>query len=457
MSDPAAPLVAHAVGLRFEHLPAAAVGAAKLVLLDTIGALLLGSGRQYAASWLTGDLARALGGGEPPPASGCTVFGRPFKADVASAALANGTMGYAADAEGGGVLRQHAAAVMVPTALTVAEREHASGRALVAALAAGYDVAARIDLASAPDGHSQRGWHPSAVLGHFGAAAVAAHLLGLDERRFGNALGLAGLTFGGMAAWLNAEREDSRAYVIGMAAHRGVLAALLAQMGMGAPLGLLDPAAKYSFYDAFTGAAHPEELTRDLGRTFWITQHLGFKRYACCGDIHPGIEAIVKIVTEHDLRPADVVEIVDRVHPNDTRIPPLKSHCREYLLAVAAARRGIPDDAILVDYRRTDPEVAELHRRLRRVPDPATAAIPGYGAAVVDVRTRDGRLLRETVPYRLGHPANPLPPERLAAKFFAWATTRIPRRRAERVKALVERLEELPDVAELVALLAAPD
>jgi hypothetical protein len=90
--------------------------------------------------------------------------------------------------------------------------------------------------------------------------------------------------------------------------------------------------------------------------------------------------AAAKLVTEHDLRPADVVEIVDRVHPNDTRVPALKSPCREYLLAVAAARRGIPDDAILVDYRR-----------------------------------------------------------------------------AERVKALVERLAELPDVAELVALLAGPD
>src|SRR5262245_20456734 len=195
----------YAAAFGYEQLPAEAVAAAKDILLDTIGAILLGSQPLYAASRLTGDLARELGG-----AGECTIIGRGFRADVAAAALANGTMGYAADAEGGGMLRQHAAAVMVPTALTVAEREHASGRALVAALAAGYDVAARIDLASAPNGPSQRGWHPSAVLGHFGAAAVAAHLLGLDERRFGNALGLAGLTFGGLAAWLNAEREDSR-------------------------------------------------------------------------------------------------------------------------------------------------------------------------------------------------------------------------------------------------------
>ncbi|HEV8635090.1 MAG TPA: MmgE/PrpD family protein [Chloroflexota bacterium] len=444
-------LAAYAAGFRYERLPAEAVEAAKLILLDTIGAILLGSQPMYAASRLTGDLARELGGTPE-----CTVIGRGFKADAAAAALANGTMGYAADAEGGGILRQHAAAVMVPTALSVAEREHADGRSLIAALAVGYDVAARVDRASAPVGPSTRGWHPSAFLGHFGAAAVAGHLLKLDGARFANALGLAGLTAGGTAAWLNAEREDARAYVIGMAAHRGVLAALLAQAGMGAPIGILDEG-KYSLYDAFTGAMRLEEVTKDLGEVFWIARHLGFKRYPCCGDIHPGIDAVIKIVTEHDLRPDDVVEIVDRVDPRDTRVPPLKSHCREYLLAVAAARREIAPDAILVDYREADWRVGDLYQRVRRVPDPATAALGGYGPAVVEVRTRDGRLFRETVLYRLGHPANPLSPVQLEEKFFRWATTRIPRDRAERVREVVGCLEELPDVAGLVALLAAPE
>jgi 2-methylcitrate dehydratase PrpD len=441
-------LAAYAAGVRYEDLPSEVVAAAKLIVLDTLGALLLGSRPIHAASRLAGDLAEQLGGTPE-----CTVIGRAFKTDVASAALANGAMGYAADAEGGGMLRQHAAAVMVPSALTVAEREHADGRALIAALAAGYDVAARVDRATEPSARSPRGWHPSAVLGHFGAAAVAAHLLRLDAPRFAAALGLAGMTAGGTAAWLNAEREDARAYVIGMAAQRGVLAAVLARQGMSGPRGIVD-AGKYTFAESFTGALHPEELTAGLGELFWITRHLGFKRHACCGDIHPGIDAVVGLVTEHDLAAEEIEEIVDRVHPQDTRAHPLRSHNREYLLAVAAAHRGIPIDALEVDYRAADPAVGRLYGRVRRVPDPATAALGGYAPAVVEVRTRAGGVHRAAVRYRLGHPEHPLPERALEAKFFDWATTRLPRARAERVHTLVRRLEELPDVAELVALLA---
>ena len=80
-------------------------------MLDTLGALLLGSLPKYSASRLTGDLAKNLGG-----VPECTLIGRGFKTSVANAALANGVIGYAADVEGGGVWRQHAAAVLVPTA-----------------------------------------------------------------------------------------------------------------------------------------------------------------------------------------------------------------------------------------------------------------------------------------------------------------------------------------------------
>src|SRR5207244_3168554 len=136
--------------------------------------------------------------------------------------------------------RQHAPAVYVPVALTVGEREHADGRALIAALALGYDVGGRIDKAADPGTPYPYSFHPSAVFGQFGAAAVAGHILGLDQRRFVNALGLAGISAGGLIAWVNDPTEDSRPYVIGMAAHRGTMAAYLARAGMGGPLGIAD-------------------------------------------------------------------------------------------------------------------------------------------------------------------------------------------------------------------------
>src|SRR5919198_1551528 len=352
-------LAGYAAAFRYQQLPAEAIDQAKLVFLDTIGAMLVGSLPRYSASGLTGDLSERLGG-----VPECTVVGRGFKTNVANAALANGVLGYAADAEGGGVWRQHAAAVMVPVALTVGEREHADGRTLIAALALGYDVAARIDRAADPQRPYPHSFHPSAVFGHFGAAAVAGHVLRLNQQQFVNALGLAGINAGGLMAWVNDPTEDSRPYVIGMAAHCGTIAAYLAKMGMGGPLGIVDRNT-HSIYDAFSGEMEPalEEATADLGEVFWITRRHGFKRHACCGDIHSGVDGFLAILAENDLAPEDIAEVVHHTHPARARVidnNPLKSHNAQYVMSVVAVHRAVPPDAIVVDYRETDPRVRAM-------------------------------------------------------------------------------------------------
>jgi 2-methylcitrate dehydratase PrpD len=457
----------YATGFAYEQLPREAVAQAKVIMLDTIGAILAGSLPRFGGSRHTGDLAKMLGGvPEPPPASGypapeaCTVIGRGFKTNVANAALANGTMGYAADVEGGGVWRQHLAAVAVPVALTVGERQHADGRKLIAALALGYDVAARIDRAADPKTHYPHSFHPSAVFGHFAAAAVAGHYLGLDQAQFANALGLAGINAGGLIAWVDDPTEDSRPYVIGMAAHCGVISALLAKMGMGGPLGIVDRN-KYSIYDAFSGEMEPalEEATADLGELFWITRAHGFKRHACCGDIHSGIDGLIRIVTEHDLRPEDIAEVVHHTHPARAKViddNPLKSHNAQYVMAVVAVHREVPPDAIVVDYRETDPRVRSMAERTRMIGDIADPEL-GPGAAIVDVRTRDGRSFREKVARWRGHQENPLTQAEIEEKFFRLATMRISRDAAERVKGICDELEKLDDVARLMELLAVPE
>jgi 2-methylcitrate dehydratase PrpD len=443
-------LAEYAAAFHYEQLPPEAADAAKTIVLDTIGATLLGSHPMYSAGRLTGDLAGDLGG-----IPECTVIGRGFKTNVANAALANGVMGYAADAEGGGVWRQHAAAVLVPAALTVGEREHAGGRALISALALGYDVAARIDRAADPETPYPHSFHPSAVYGHFGAAAVTGHLLGLDRKQFVNALGLAGINAGGLMAWVEDPTEDSRPYVIGMAAHCGVLAAILAEMGMGGPPGIADDG-KYTIYDAFSGAMRLEEVTRGLGEVFWITHHSGFKLYPCCGDIHSGLDALLKVMADNSLEPEEISTIVHHVHPSRAKViddNPLKSHCAQYIMAVAAVHREVPPDAIVSDYRFTDPRVRSLSLRTRLTSDHAVDA----GSAIVEVQTRDGRLFRETVRHRRGHEENPLTRDEIEEKFLRLATSRIRPDRAELVLALVNDLECLKDTARLMELLSVPE
>jgi 2-methylcitrate dehydratase PrpD len=447
---PTAVLTAYATRFTFSDLPAAAVEEAKTIVLDTLGALLLGSAPQYTASWLTGELARRAGG-----APECTVIGRDFKTSCESAALANGTMGYAADIEGASVSRQHVPAVLVPVALAVGERERADGKAFLASLAVGYEICSRAGEACRTEHSYPHSFHPSAVFGYFGAAATAGHLLRLTQPQFANALGIAGSNASGLMTWVDDPTENSRPLVIGMAARGGVTAALLAQMGFGGPPAILD-GGKYSIYDAYAGEMHLDRLTDALGEVLWITRTYGYKRHPCCGDIHTGVDALLSILDEHRITADDVAAIVHRVKADRAPVidnNPLKSHCAQYIMAVAAVRRKIDSGDILEDRRRADPRIRSLVERVRLIGDPAMDAWTAHAPAVVEVTTRDGRTLTARVDEATGRRENPMTKAELEQKFMDLATTRISRSAAARLMELVYGLDRVADVGELAALL----
>jgi 2-methylcitrate dehydratase PrpD len=418
-------------------------------VLDTLGALLLGSGPQYTASWLTGELARRAGG---TPES--TIIGRDFKTSCESAALANGTMGYAADIEGAGVARQHVPAVLVPVALAVGERERVGGRAFLAALALGYEICSRASEACRTEHSYPHSFHPSATFGYFGAAATAGHLLRLTQPQFANALGIAGSNASGLMTWVDDPTENARPLGIGMAARGGVTAALLAQLGFGGPPAILD-AGKYSIYDAYAGEMHLERLTAGLGENLWVSRTGGYKRHPCCADTHTGLDALLAIMEQHRLGAEDVVGIVHRVKADRAPVidnNPLKSHCAQYVMAVAAVQRKIGPSDILED-RRADQRIRALSERVQLIGDPAMDAWPAQAPAVVEVTTRDGRVYTERVDWAKGRRENPMTQTELERKFLELAMTRVSSDVATRLMNMVYDLERLTDVNELGALL----
>jgi 2-methylcitrate dehydratase PrpD len=447
-------IVDYAARFDFNQLPGDAVDQAKTLVLDTLGAMLLGSSPAYASSWLTGELAR-MTGGRPE----CTVVGRAFKTSVESAALANGTLGYAADVEGGRAARQHAAAVLIPTALAMCEREWAGGKRLLAALALGYEVSCRVSEACRTPHSYPRSFHPSAIFGYFGAAAAAGHVLGLDAARLDVAISLAGSNAGGLVTWVNDPTENSRPLVIGLAARGGVTAALLAKLGFGGPAGILDPG-KYSIYDAYSGEMHLHRLVGGLGdEPLWITRTTLYKRHPCCGDIHTGLDALITLREQHGFRPDDIAEIEHRVKADRAPVVdnnPLRSHCAQYIMGVAAVNGKIASDDILTD-RRADPRIRAMIDRVRFIGDPELDSWEAPSPAVVRVTLKDGRALSLRVDWPKGMPPNPLTHQELESKFLELATTRIPRDRAERLLELIAGLERIEDVSQVTELLRVPE
>jgi 2-methylcitrate dehydratase PrpD len=209
---------------RLREVPGEVAAHTKLILLDTIGAMVAASNRKYSATRILVDFARQLGG--RPESS---LVGQGFKTSCVNAALVNGTLGYYCDIEPhhvGGIL--HAPAVVVPTSLAVAEKVGASGARFLEAMLLGVEVTCRVSYAINPTALYNRGFHPSAICGAFGAAAAAGHLFRLSAPKFAVALGLAMQQASGLLAWASDQTENSRPFNPGLAARNGTTAAYLA-------------------------------------------------------------------------------------------------------------------------------------------------------------------------------------------------------------------------------------
>jgi len=170
-------LAERVAAFRHQGLPPELVAHAKLYLLDTLGAMLVASAPKYPGSRIIMRFVKELGG-----VAESSLVGQGGQTSCVNAALANGTLGYYCDVEPhhvGAIL--HGLAVMVPTSLAVGEKQGADGQRFFAAIILGVEVATRVSYAFDPVALYNRGFHPSAICGAFGAAAADR----ADEQRCG--------------------------------------------------------------------------------------------------------------------------------------------------------------------------------------------------------------------------------------------------------------------------------
>jgi 2-methylcitrate dehydratase PrpD len=434
---------------RLEEVPKVVVAHAKLLLLDTLGAMLAASNPKYSGTRVLMEYARQVGG--RPESS---LVGQRGKTSCINAALVNGTLGYYCDIEPhhvGGIL--HAPAVMVPASLAVGEKLGASGARLLEAMILGIEVTCRVSYALNPTALYNRGFHPSAVCGAFGAAAAAGRLFRLNAKKTAIALGLALQQASGLLAWASDHTENSRPFNPGLAARNGVTAAYLAWLGFGGPPTPFE--GKYDVFTAFSGERHPEALLADWDTHFFVPE-FAYKQYSSCSFTHPGLDALLSLAHEHALASSDVKEIVLRFpisgkHMIDNN--ELKSHCAQYILPVGLVLGRVMIDDILQD-RRKNPEVARLSAHTRMVADPELEKHwPERYASIVEVTTTDGRRFSCRVDHAKGTMENPLTPAEIHAKYLKLATTVAAVSHAERIARLVGRIERATVARDLATFL----
>ena len=432
-------LIDFALGLDLRTLPGAVTEAAALCLTDWIGAAIRGSTEPLAAAL---DTVVGASGGDPQ----ATIIGRGRRTSALLAALANGAQGHALDFDDTHLASiVHGSAPVAPAALAVAEWRGRSGAAVLEAFVAGFEVETRIGRVIGPL-LADRGFHVTAVLGHFGAVAAAGRLLGLTAEPMGRALGIAGTQAAGLEQSLG---TMSKPLHPGKAAMNGILAALLAREGFTGPTGILD--ARPGLPGTFVGLTDLSPALADLGTRFEILDN-STKLYAACHLLHATIDA-GRAIRE---RAAPAAEAIAEV---ECHVPPLAVK----VAAIPAPRTGLEakfsaaycaalalsrGDAAESDFAAPEPSLLALAGRIRPVAD-STLRIP---EARMRVRLRDGRVLDETVQAARGTPGRPVSRRDVEEKFRRLAGVVLPGAQVDRLLEHLGRLPTLPDVGPLLRL-----
>ncbi|MBI2872591.1 MAG: MmgE/PrpD family protein [Chloroflexi bacterium] len=435
------------VGTSYEAIPPKVVGVAKDVILDGVGVTLAGS-REPLASPIIEYIQEM--GGTPQ----CSVAGWGSKSSPLMAAFANGVFCHALDFEVMWHPATHPTSPTLPALLAMAEVRGSSGREVIEALVAGFEVQARLRLAS---GSVPVLFHPPGVVGPLGSAAACARLLGLDVERTRMALGMAASRAGSLAANIGSMTKSTHC---GNAARMGLEAALLAEKGFTANEDVIE--AYQGFAECFMAPDRDlEAVVRGFGDPYRMVEPgLAFKKYPCQYGTHRGVDAALELRRKHHLRPQEIEDVQIRVPPMDYVVRPFPATGLEgkfsFQYTVAAA---LLDGQVVIesftDGRRFAPDMEELLPRIRVVQDPAIPANFEGMWTEVTVRTSGGRELAERCDRPRGIWGSPLSHDELLAKFRNCAGRVLFRPEVDRCAKLLEGLERLPDVRGLMDLVRA--
>ena len=440
--------------LRYEDLPQAVVDQACRIIVDTVGCALSAWSEDPAKSRIALEIAKLYGS-----VDGASVIGvAGVKSQPAFAAFANGILANAADNDDTHKRALlHTGSVVVPPALALAETQGLSGRELILALVAGYEVAVRVGMAVMPTHY--RYWHSTATNGTFGAAACAAKALRLDAEGMQRALGLAGTQAAGLNTFFESG-DMTKSIHPGKAAFNGILSAQLAQMGTTSPPSILEHPKGY--LNAYSTQPKPQKLVEGLGTTWEILQN-GFKYFPSILASHAPIQATLALVKKHAIDPMQIARITNETYNT------VKSHfSNKDVSTVMAARVSVPyciaiaavdgklTQAQFAPARIDDPLVRAVLANTEVIADPELNQLyPDKFPARVTITLKNGASFQETVLFPKGDPQDPLSAAEIETKFRDNVATMLSPAGAGKLLDAIHALPEARNVNELVSRLHA--
>ncbi|MGA0023916.1 MAG: MmgE/PrpD family protein [Burkholderiales bacterium] len=425
---------------------------AKIHVVDTVAAMVSGS------RLLPGKAAirhlRTLGG---KPEAG--VIGTRMVTSIANAALANGMFGHADETDDTHPPSlTHPGTSVLPAALAIGERDRLPGKTVLRAVVLGYDICSRLLLSLKPMPFLRSGHHAGAFGQLFGAAAVAGALMRLSPQQIRYLLSYAGQQAAGMYTMFRDPEHIEKAFAMGgMPAHNGVSAALMAENGW---TGVEDIfSGERDFFHTFgpDEGTDRKALVRGLGRDYEVMRG-GIKRWAVGGPIQGPLHVLRDLMQRHGFRAADVAQLIARMPDKELEIVdnrPMPDICVQHLLAVMLADGSVTFKSAHDFKRMQDPKILALRKRIRAVGDPRLTDAQRRWRCVMEIRLRDGRVLKHQTMAAKGSFENPLTRAEEEEKALDLLLPVIGKARSRRLLDALWNFEKIPDVRVLRRLYCA--
>lgn len=444
-------------GIRLDTLPPDVATRARFLVLDIVGNIVRARhDAESTSSFLAAVRAMGMAAGN----SG--VFGDAARYTPAGAAYLNGALAHSLDFDdthAAGSL--HPGAPVVPAALAAGEMVGASGADVLAAIVAGYEITCRVALAMPALEHYNRGFHPTATCGAFGAAAAAARVFGLDAEGVAGAFGTVMSQAAGSLSFLHNGAWTKR-HQVGWAAVNGLMAATLVREGFKGASEAFE--GRHGFMQGYAPNPTPERAIQDLGKV-WEIMNTAVKPYPSCRYGHAGIDAALALRAANDIKPSEITAVrlglpvagmkliglpVDaKANPENTVDGQFSG---PFVIASALATGAMGWDS----YRLlNDPTIRSLLPKVECALDQdAEAEFPANMSGKLTIQAR-GQIFEQMVVVPKGEPDNFLSEAELRAKFAGLTDAVLGTDRAAALANAVLAIDTTSDISSLMRL-AAP-
>lgn len=435
--------------LRYEALPEAVVARTLQVIGDCIAAIAAGAQEPETIALATRIAAS-------DETAGSAIIGAGRRASPSLAAFLNGTAGTMLELdEGNQFCRGHPGIHVVPAVLAAAGRLKASGRDVVTAIALGYEIGARIGIAS----KLRITMHPHGTWGTVGAAVAIAWLERRDAAGMIETINVASSLGLSTSRRTMLEGGTVRNSFAGFSNQIGLMVSDLVAAGFTGEADGLGTVYGTVIADDW----RPEEMVAELGERWEIARNY-FKRHACCRYNHGALDALAEITRrEGRLDPAAIERVDVATYIWAAQLAGQEPHnmlAAKFSLPFSIATTIVHGGATVPAFRepaRTDEMIRALARRIFVREDPeATAKLPALRPARVTIMLTDGRVFEAQALANRGDTEDPYTPAEVRQKFFDLAVPVWGQSRAEAIIAAVDALPQAHGTTALDDLLAAP-